>query len=500
MALIGLDIGSTGCKCTIFSIDGKVQAFAYKEYNMLKPKPGHFELNPHTVWESVKSIIYNAVSKYKGEKITAISVSSFGEAAVPIDKDGNILANSILYLDKRGTKECSKIKKALGTKKIMQLVGLSAHPMFTINKIMWIKENMPEIYKNTWKFMLFGDFISYLLTGSAVIDYSLASRTMAFNVVKKKWEDEIFNAAGIDIDLFSKVSPSATIISGVKKQLAQELGLPSNVVVATGGHDQVCAALGAGIIESGLAIDGIGTVECITPCFDKPILNNQMLQNNFNCAPHVIDGMYVTYAFNFTGGILLKWYRDTFALYEKKIALEKNENVYEVLDKMASKKPTDILVLPHFAGSGTPYMDTSAKGAILGLDINTTSSEIYRSMLEGVTYEMALNMEYLQMAGININTLRAVGGGAKSDLWLQIKADIMQRKVERLSINEAGTLGTAILAGVATGVYKSLKEASNSLIKVKKEFYPNPKFKKVYEENFNRYKKIYKNIRNIYEK
>jgi xylulokinase len=499
ISLIGLDIGTTGCKCTLFDLEGNIVCFSYEEYKTENPKPGYYELNPENVWNLVKTVIYNTINSYKGEPVTAICISSFGEAAVPVDSHGNVLGNSILYMDKRGSEQSIRLEKELGKRKVMELTGVPIHPMYTIGKIMWIKENMPDIFNKVWKFMLFGDFISFCLTGLAVIDYSLASRTMAFNVIHKKWEEKILRFARIKQDMFSKPCPSGTIIGNVKRDIAEELGIPQNALVVVGGHDQACAALGAGILSEGLAIDGIGTVECITPAFDKPVLNELMLKYNFNCAPHLKEGMYVTYAFNFTGGSLLKWYRDNFISQKEEITVKRKENIYALLDTKAPKIPTDLLVLPHFAGAGTPYMDTSAKGAIIGLSFNNKAPEIYRAILEGITYEMAFNMECLDKAGIKINKLRAVGGGAKSDLWLQIKADIMQCKIERLNVSEAGTLGTAIMAGVATGAFTSIEDASKKIVKVSKEFYPNTKFREKYIENYNRYKRVYKNIKDIYK-
>lgn len=497
MALIGLDIGTTGSKCTIFDTEGNVKTYSYREYSVLNAGQGHFELNPEEVWESVKYVIHSAVENYEGEKITAICVSSFGEAGVPLDRDGKVLYNSFLYTDIRGTSQCNKLINELGLMQIMNLTGVHAHPMYTINKIMWIKENMPDVYKNIWKFMLFGDFILYRLGRVEAIDYSLASRTMAFNVTEKVWQSKIMDIAGIDSNIFSKAVQSGTIVGTVTKDVAMELGISNDIVLVTGGHDQVCAAIGGGIISQDIAINGIGTVECITPAFNKPLLNSSMLNNNFACVPHVVNNMYVTYAFNFTGGSLLKWYRDNFARAEKMEAERKGINVYSLLDSNAAKDPTDIIILPHFAGAGTPYMDTSSKGAIIGLSFDTDSSKLYRAMLEGVTYEMLYNIECLEKAGVNIKELRACGGGAKSDLWLQIKADIMGRKVSTLQVDEAGTLGTAMLAGVATGVFESIQSAVKNLVKIKKEYYPNNRNHQYYRENYKRYRRMYSAIKEI---
>ncbi len=497
MALIGLDIGTTGSKCTIFDTQGNVCAYAYKEYQVINPYEDYYELNPNEVWEAVKYVINMAVKKFSGDKLLALSVSSLGEAAVPVSKDGEVLYNSMLYMDHRGTKQAEALKEKLGKKEIMRLTGLNVHPMYTINKVMWLKDNMPEIYHKTWKFMLFGEFILYKLGKIPVIDYSLASRTMAFNIIEKRWETKIFEAAGIKQDLFSEAVPSGSMIGEIDNEIAKSLGLPNDLKLVSGAHDQVCAAIGSGVVEGKRAAYGIGTVECITPIYDNPTLNEQMRKNNFACVPYAKENIYTTYAFNFSGGSLLKWFRDNFAHKEILEAKKENKNVYALLDEKASRKPSDLILLPHFAGAGTPYMDTNAVGGIVGLNMQTKSEEIYRAILEGVTFEMRYNLECLKDSGIEVDVLRAVGGGAKSELWLQMKADIMNKKIEVLEVDEAGTLGTIILAGVAIGLYPSLEEAARQLVKVRKIYTPLPKMHEFYTEKYRKYKKMYSAVKEI---
>lgn len=497
MALIGLDVGTSGCKCAVFDQEGKVTSYAYQEYMAHNPGPGFYELDPNEVWAAVKEVIKKAAANHQGEKITALSVSSLGEAAVPLDKQGRILYNSLIYTDIRGQKHTAYLVERLGKDKIMELTGLPAHSMYTISKIMWIKENLPQVYQATAKFLLYGDYILYKLGGIMAIDYSLASRTMAFNITQKTWEKEILDTAGVDKDLFSPAVPSGTAVETITKTVARELGLPEDLLLVTGGHDHACAALGAGAVKEGIAVDSIGTVECITPAFNQPVVNEKMLKYNFACIPHTRDGMYITYAFSFTGGSLLKWYRDNFADKEKNEAAQAGMSIYRLLDDKAAREPTGILVLPHFTGTGTPYMDTGAKGAIVGLSLEVTPSVLYRSLLEGVTYEMLLNIECLQATGVPIQELRAVGGGAKSDFWLQIKADIIGKKITALNINEAGITGTAIIAGVATGTYKSVDEALQMLVKPKKEFYPDDRNRLIYAHHYRKYKRMYQAVKEI---
>lgn len=498
MCLMGIDIGTSGCKATIIDFEGNIKGAAYKEYSLITPFTGWQEIDSNLVWISVKEVIIKAISQNKGEEINAISVSSFGEAATPIDYKGNVLNNSIIYIDCRGQEQAEYLKDKLGYEKILSITGASIHPMYSINKIMWLKQNLPQVYKNTWKFLLFADFILFKLGAKPHTDYSLAARTMAFDVINKKWSSEILDCAGVDEEKFGEPVQAGTIVGQITLSVAKELGLSKDILLVAGGHDQPCAALGAGVIKSDLAVDGMGTTECITPAFNRPVISETMARSSFACVPHVIKDMYVTYAFTFTSGSMLKWYRDNFGAVYKLEALKFGINIYDYLIEKASKGPSEIFVLPHFAGAATPYMDTAAKGAIVGLNINTKPEDIIKAILEGITFEMMVNIEKLDDAGVKVEEMRVVGGLAKSDPFLQLKADMMGKKVTTLNVSEAGTLGVAILAGTASGVYKSLEDAVGKLVKKKKEFYPDEKLHDIYTEKFQTYKRIYPAVKNIF--
>jgi xylulokinase len=498
MGLLGLDIGTSGCKATIIDFEGNVKGQAYKEYSLFSPNPGLQELNPLKVWDSVKEVIAKSISGYRGDNISALSVSSFGEAVIPIDNKREALHNSLIYIDERGIEEAGEIEKSIGTKKVHGITGTSIHSMYSICKIMWFKKHMPEVYNNTWKFLLFADFILLKLGAKPHTDYSLAARTMAFDVVNKRWSPEILDAVNVGEEKFGEPVQSGTVIGEILPHIAEELGLPKRVLLVSGGHDQPCAALGAGVIKGNIAVDGLGTTECVTPAFDKPVISEKMAESSFACVPHVKKDMYVTYAFTFTSGSLLRWYRDNFGFEYREEAVRKGANIYDILIEKASKNPSGIFVLPHFSGAATPYMDTQAKGAVIGLGINTTNADIIKGILEGITYEMMVNLERLSDAGINTNELRAVGGLAKSEQFLQLKADMMGKKVISLKVAEAGTLGVAMLAGTASGAYKSLEDAVEKLIKVKNEYHPDQELHQRYLEKFQTYKKIYPAVKSIF--
>jgi xylulokinase len=498
MGLLGLDIGTSGCKATVIDYEGRVLGGAYREYSLSAPQAGWQELDPDTVWRSVKEIVAESLAGYRGEGIKAISVSSFGESVTPIDRNGKVLHNAIIYIDRRGQEEAEFLKRSLGFQRILEITGASVHPMYAINKIMWLKKHRPEIYAETWKFLLFADFILFMLGAKPHTDYSLAARTMAFDVIGKTWSREILDAAGVEEGKLGEPVQSGTIVGEVNPSIARELGLPAGVILVAGGHDQPCAALGAGVITGGIAVDGLGTTECVTPAFPNPTISTAMAKSSFACVPHVVKDMYVTYAFTFTSGSLLRWYRDNFGQDCREEAERTGSSAYEVLIGRATKGPSSLYVLPHFAGAATPYMDTLSTGAILGLRIDTKGEDIVKAILEGITFEMMVNLERLDAAGVRVDELRAVGGLAKSEEFLQLKADMMGRRVTTLDVSEAGTMGVAILAGTASGAYRSVEDAVALLVKKKREFVPDERIHAVYAEKFETYKRIYPAMRSIH--
>lgn len=497
MALIGVDVGTTGTKSTVFDDDGSIRGYAYREYYLKTGQPGIFELNTVALRDAVKEVLAESVRKYNGSDINAICVTSFGESIVILDDNNEALCNSMIYMDTRGDEQCRIMKDHFTKERIAKKTGLLPHSMYTACKMKWISENKPGIFKKAKKCFFIADYVLYLLGGGHYTDYSLASRSMAFDVIRKKWWSEMLDYIGIAESILPEPVPTGSVVGSINPKVASDLGLPQGVKLVIGGHDQIANALGAGVLEAGMAMNGIGTVDCITPAFSMDEINTSLANYNFPCVPYINDRMYVTYAFNMTGGSILKWFRDNFAADLSCSAKEKGMNVYSLLDEIAPDKPTNILVLPHFAGAGTPYMDVSSRGAIVGLTFDVDRNHIYRALLEGEVYEMKYNLECLEISGVKIDELRTVGGGSRSDLWMQIRADIIGKNVVCLNIEEAGTLGSAMLAGFATGIYKSLEEARSALVKVKKVYCPNPSNGAIYKENYEKYKKLYKNIKDV---
>lgn len=491
MKIAGLDIGTTGCKLTVFDENGEYLDKSYQDYPVSRGS-GEHETDAEAILEGVYHVIRQMSSKFPD--ISGIGVTSFGETFVMTDGEGRPLHRAMLYTDPRGAKECRELENKLGGKIIASITGLKPHEMYSLPKIMWMKKHHPEIYNKAKHIFLMEDFVIYALTGEAKIDYSLASRTMGFDITFLRWSSELFDAAGVDMELMSEPVLTGTLAGTVTKGAAEKTGLAENTKIVAVSHDQVAAAVGAGVFSSDKAVDGAGTVECLTPVYDGLPNLEDMYRGNYSAVPYVIPGKYVCYAFSYTGGALIQWCVDTIAKKEKELAAEMGISVNELLEK-ESESPTGLLVLPHFAGAATPYMDTGSRGAIVGLTAAHTAGDIYRACMEGVVYEMMLNMEYLKESGVKFKMLHATGGGARSEVWMQMKADMLNVPITALETLDAGTVGSAMLTGIAAGCFRDLEDAQNAMVKTRKVYTPDPSMHEKYCKIYERYRKLYQAVR-----
>lgn len=491
MKIAGLDIGTTGCKCTVFDETGKYLDKAYRDYPVRRAVGGH-EIDVSAVMDAVYGVLRDMAGKYAD--MAGIGVTSFGETFVMVDEKGVPLHTAMLYTDPRGERECQELIAELGSRHIADVTGLRPHQMYSIAKIMWIRRNHPELYGKAKRIHLMGDYVLYHLTGKALIDYSLATRTMAFDIRSLGWSEEIFEAAGVDPKLMSEPVRTGTAAGCVTRKAAEATGLSGETQVVVISHDQVAAAVGAGAFDGSVAVDGAGTVECLTPVYDGLPKIEVMYEGYFSVVPYVIPGKYVAYAFSYTGGALIQWAADHVAEAAKEKARREGISVNAYLEQR-SASPTGLLVLPHFAGAATPYMDTGSRGAILGLTTASTSADIYRGCMEGVVYEMYLNMKKLEGSGIRFTKLHATGGGARSEEWMQMKADLLNLPITALETADAGTVGSAMLTGIAIGLFQDLEDAAAHMVVETKTYEPRPEMHEKYIEIYERYEKVYDAVR-----
>ncbi len=492
--LMGLDVGTTGCKASIFDKSANLVASAYREYPLICPRPAWAELDPELVWTSILESIREAVDHLKGpvKGIQAVSISAQGEAFVPISKKGKALYNSIVTPDQRAQDQTRLLEETFGQRFVFERTGMVLFPIYTLNKILWIRDNEPGVFTKTHMFLCWEDYVNYRLTGRAAIDHSLANRTLMFDIRRREWSDEILGELSLDPSLLAETVPGGEVVGEVSREASQATGLTPGTVIVAGGHDQACGCLGAGVVEGGPLYDVTGTVECLMPALDEPILTRDMLEGGYGNYCHVVPGKYLILGYNMTAGTVLRWFRDTLAQGELERSASEGRSTYSVFDEMASSVPAGsegLVLLPYFMGAATPNWDTNARGTLVGLTLAHGKAHIIRAIMEGITYELRNNVDALTSAGVPADEIRAVGGGARSAFWCQLKADITHLRVVVPSVTEASSLGAALLAGVGSGAYANLGEALDRTYSVK-EIY-RPERKEAYEKAFRIYRDLY---------
>jgi xylulokinase len=491
MSLLGIDVGTTGCKAVIFDAAGRNLAAARREYPLGHPRDGFWELDPELVWQQVLAVIAEVASA-SVESVTALAISALGEAVLPIDRDGMPLAAGAISADMRAIEEADRLLHAIDREAVYAITGQPATAYYSLPKMMWWRQQAPDCYARTYKFVCFGDYVLARLGLEPTTDATMAARTLAYDINTGSWSEPILAAAGIDPAKLPKVVPSGTMIGRLGAKGAALTGLSPEVAVVAGGFDQACAAFAVGVIDEGEGFYGLGTTEALALAVREP--NPALTALNVAVIPHVVPRMMLAMTGSQTGGRLLRWFRDEFCAAEKDRAEREGRDAYDLMLDGMTPEPGTLMVLPHFAGSGSLDADPSALGAILGLSFRSGRQDVAKAILEGVTYEQALSLVRMSEKGVRPTHLAVVGGMARSDLWMQIKADITGCDLIRQQIFDASCLGAALLAGLATGVYASPQVAKAAVTRDVVHFLPVDQRHQVHNRRLVAYGHLYQRL------
>jgi xylulokinase len=490
MALLGIDIGTTGCKSAVFSHTGDLLTVAYEEYDIRRPQPGWAELDSLEVWEKVKLTIRRAAAAHDGDPIQALAVASMGEAFVPVTLSRKILGPSLLNFDVRGAQFLGELGDALPDAALYRINGNTLGNHYSLPKMKWLKENQANLYEEADLLLHWAGFVSFMLGAEPAVDFSLANRSLLLDADGQDWSDQLLAWGGIERTKLPDLFASGTPVGKVSAGVAGDLGLPAGVLIALGTHDQCANAIGCGAIANGQAMYGMGTYVCLTPVFDQRPAPAGMMSLGLNTEAHAVPGHYVSFIFNH-GGSVLKWYRDTFALLDRNNAQSGGRDIYaELLGEMPAGL-SSVLALPHFAPTGPPEFVGDSSGVLVGLKLETQRGDILKGLLEGVTFYEREVLDALPAAGIKVETCRAVGGGSKSDSWLQLTADIFGIPVLRPRVTEAGVLGAAVIAGVGAGVFSSFNEGVDAMVSLDRTYAPNERAHEAYQPRYEQYRQMW---------
>lgn len=492
MSVIGLDVGTTGCKAIVFGNDWEILGQGKREYSILTPQTHWAEQDAELIWSLALESIAEAVSRCKSDPLEAMALSVQGEAVIPVDKQGKPLRHAILGMDTRTTEENKWLANTFGAEVLFNRTGMPMHTMNTLTKLLWLKKHEPTIWDSADQFLLYEDYFLRRLAGKASISHCLASRTQMYNLQSGYWAADILEKCGIEVERLSELSPAAGGVVGIlDKAVASQMGVDSEVLIVSGGHDQACAALGSGVIKPGLAMVSTGTAEVVEVAMSSPVLNESLRRGNISVYRHVVPGLYLSMTLNHSGGLLLRWFRDTLCKDKVLEAERVGGDAYDLMLADARPGPTDLMVLPHFSGSGTPLLDTTSRGAFLGMTFATTQGDLAKAILEGLTFELRINLDLLKKSGITIEELHAVGGGARSDIWLQLKADICGMPLRVPRVTEAACLGAAVLASVGAGYYNSVDSAVHEAVGIDRTIAPHGRDAEAYERRYEHYLELY---------
>ena len=489
MSLLGIDVGTTGCKAAAFSTGGKLLALAYREYDATSPQPGYAELDAAKVWGEIRAAIRETVAQASADPPVALAVASLGEAVVPVSEDRRILGPALLRFDARGAEYLDKLSSALDDDALYRIAGNTLGNQYGLTKLMWIRDHQPALYEQTYKFLPWSGFVGFMLGAEPVTDYSLANTTLLFNLDRETWSAELLALAGLEEDKLPNTARAGQVIGEVSSDMADELGLPAGVAVVSGAHDQCANALGCGVLRDGQAMLALGTHTCVVPVFGGRRDPGVMIPRELLTEHHAVSGKYVCVICTL-GGALVKWFRDTFAAAEHREAQQAETDIYHVLMEEMPEQPSGVMVLPHFAAIGSSDSTTTPGAAIAGLKLETSRGEVLKGILEGTAFYLRDRVDTLPAAGIEISDFRVVGGGAKSDKWVQVCSNIMGRPCIRPQTTEAGSLGTAILAGLGKGLFASPDEAVAAMVSIDRAFEPDRQRQRTYDGRFERYKQL----------
>lgn len=491
--LIGIDVGTTNWKAAAFNEEGKPVVIRKTPTVTRYDQKGQGYYDPDEIWANVSNVIKQVVDACGSENIAAVSVASMAESVVPIDKKGRTYYPVIAWFDIRSRKQSQEVIDRFGRNNLFEMTGLDPNPIFSVPKIMWIRENEPEVYKKAYKWLQMSDYINWRLCGEFVTDYTLASRTLAFDIDNNKWSEEILGEMNIPKDTFPTILESGKVIGKVNNSASKLTGIPEGVPVVMGGHDHPCATIPTGVLLGRKILDSSGTAEAFLLVSGKGEKLPKENKGQRVCR-YLDPSRYVLWGGIIASGASVDWGFKRFASVDE-WGFEKIDYSYSsLMGKVEAVPPgsNGAMYLPHLRGSGAPYWDPRSKGAFLGLKSTHTSPELMRALFEGLSFQARMVVEMEEnVAGYNVESLCTVGGGTRLRMWQQIKADITGKTIEIPEVEDATALGAAFLAGVGVGIYKDIEEASKAVSRYNKRIEPDIKNRDFYNKLYEIYSNAY---------
>ena len=492
--LLGIDIGTSACKVAVFDPEGNVKASASGDYPVYYPHQGWAEQDPEDWYRGVCDALKKIweAGQVRPEEIAGIGIDGQGWSAIALDQDGNSLTRTPIWMDTRAQEICDRLNARIGADRIFQLAGNPLQPSYTTPKVLWYREQLPEVFEKTDKILHANGYIGFRLTGAVTEDVCDAYGWHCFNMRTGKWDLDMAREMEIPENFLPEIVPCDQIIGTVSRKAAQETGLAAGTPVTAGGLDAACGTLGTGVIHSGETQEQGGQAGGMSICLDQYKADPRLILSF-----HVVPGTWLLQGGTTGGGGVMRWFEKEFAGEERMREKETGKSSLVQLNEIAGKVAPGcdgLVFLPYMSGERSPIWNPYAKGVFYGLDFSKTRGHMVRACMEGVAFALKHNLDVAEAAGARVQVLRAMGGSANSLLWTQIKSDITGKPVVVPSSDTATTLGAVILAGVGTGIYRSYEEAVEKTVHVKRQHEPDPKNREVYDRTYQTYLELYRRL------
>jgi xylulokinase len=447
--LAGIDVGTTNIKAVLFTPAGQTVAEASVPTPTHYPRPTWAYYDPEEVWQATVQVLRQVTCQVTSPRqIVSVAATSMGEAATPLDAEGRPTYEAIAWFDQRTQAQVDWLAQQIGRDHLFELTGLSLQPIFGLCKLLWLKENQPEAFARTVRWLNMADYIAYRLSGVQATDYSLASRTLALDLHRLQWADALLAEVGLSPSLFAPLVLSGTRLGIVTPQAAEATGLPPTAWVAAGGHDHVCGALAVGVVEPGAMLNSMGTAEAVFVPLKQPLMDPEMGRQGYTQGAHVVAGHYYVFGGQYTSGASVEWWREILGA-----TVDYGQLTLEA--EAAPPGSLGVCFLPHLRLASPPYDDPKGRGAFVGLNGDAKRGVLFRAILEGLAYESRHGLEtLLTYPGVAaLERIYAIGGNTRNALLMQIKASVYNQPITVVEATEATCLGAAVLGGLGAGVY-----------------------------------------------
>ncbi len=496
---LGIDLGTSGTKTVLFSSDGKPVASHTVEYPLFQPHNGWAEQDPQDWWNASVAGIQAVIAGIPLKNVKGVGISGQMHGLVMLGKSGEVLRPSIIWCDQRTARECDEITQKVGAQRLIEITANPALTGFTASKILWVKNNEPEVFAKCAHIMLPKDYIRYKLTGEFASEVSDASGMQLLDVPNRCWSDEVLGKLDIDKSLLCALYESVEVTGSVHQEASQCTGLLAGTPVVGGAGDNFAAAIGTGTVLPGRAFTTLGTSGVVFAYADKVSIDPKGRVHSFCSA---VPGKWTVMSCTQSAGLSLQWLRNVCCTQEVNLAKEQNTDPYILMDDLAKDVPIGaekLLYLPYLMGERSPHLNPNCRGVFFGLSAMHTRAHLIRAVMEGVSYSQMDCVNVFAEMGVDISDMMVCGGGGKSPFWRQMLSDVYGIEVSTLHADEGPALGVAILAMVAAGEYATVQEACGAIVKKGKTHTPIAASTETYAKFYGLYRKLYGSLKNDFE-